>query len=99
GCFSFYPGKNLGAYGDGGVVTTNNAELAERLRQLRNYGQRVKYEHIAKGLNARLDTIQAAVLSVKLPYLDRWNAVRASHAERYKDLLAGTGDLTFQHKI
>lgn len=99
GCFSFYPGKNLGAYGDGGMVTTNDAELAERLRMLRNYGQQIKYEHIAKGLNARLDTIQAAVLSVKLRYLDGWNAARASHAEQYKELLAGTGDIIFQQRL
>jgi dTDP-4-amino-4,6-dideoxygalactose transaminase len=89
GCFSFYPGKNLGAYGDGGLVVTDDENLAERLRRLRNYGQRVKYEHVEKGVNSRLDSVQAAVLGVKLPYLDGWNARRAGHAARYSELLAG----------
>ena len=94
--FSFYPGKNLGAYGDGGIVTTNDAQLAERMRMLRNYGQRAKYEHVEKGLNARLDTLQAAVLQVKLKYLPQWNAARARNAALYRDALAGVGDLVFQ---
>ena len=96
GCFSFYPGKNLGAYGDAGLVATRDAELAKRLRQLRNYGQRVKYEHVDKGLNARLDTLQAAVLNVKLRYLPQWNEARARHAARYRELLQGIGDLRLQ---
>jgi len=98
GCFSFYPGKNLGAYGDGGMVTTDNAELAERLRRLHNYGQQAKYQHVEKGLNARLDTLQAAVLTVKLRYLPQWNEARATHAEKYKEMLAGVGDLAFQQR-
>lgn len=98
GCFSFYPGKNLGAYGDGGAVTTSDAKLAERLRRLRNYGQRAKYQHVEKGLNARLDTLQAAILTVKLRYLPQWNKARAAHAEEYREMLTGVGDLAFQHR-
>ncbi len=98
GCFSFYPSKNLGAYGDGGMVTTNDPELAARLRWLRNNGQTAKYRHAEKGLNARLDTLQAAILSVKLRHLPRWNKARAVHAEGYKDLLTGVGDLIFQQE-
>jgi dTDP-4-amino-4,6-dideoxygalactose transaminase len=96
GCFSFYPGKNLGAYGDGGMVTTNDKNIAERLLRLRNYGQQVKYKHTEKGLNARLDTLQATVLKVKLRYLQQWNAARARHADKYRELLKGLGDLGFQ---
>ncbi len=87
--FSFYPGKNLGAYGDGGAVTTNDPAIAEKIRQLRNYGQRVKYEHVTAGTNSRLDTIQAAILRVKLRRLDVWNAARQQHAAAYNSLLAG----------
>lgn len=96
--FSFYPGKNLGAYGDGGLVTTNDAELAEKMRRLRNYGQRVKYEHVEQGLNTRLDTLQAAVLQVKLKHLPAWNAARAHNAALYREALAGVGDLVFQRQ-
>ncbi len=88
GAFSFYPGKNLGAYGDGGMVVTNDVAIAEKIRRLRNYGQRVKYEHTTVGTNSRLDTLQAAVLRVKLRHLDRWNAARAEHATAYNALLA-----------
>jgi dTDP-4-amino-4,6-dideoxygalactose transaminase len=88
GAFSFYPGKNLGAYGDGGIITTNDAAIAETIRYLRNYGQKVKYEHVIAGTNSRLDTIQAAILRVKLPHLDRWNAARNKHAAAYTLALA-----------
>lgn len=94
--FSFYPGKNLGAYGDGGAVTTDNADIAEKLRLLRNIGQKVKYFHEVKGYNHRLDTMQAAVLSVKLPYLDVWNTSRRRAAATYADLLAGLPIVTPQ---
>lgn len=86
--FSFYPGKNLGAYGDGGAVTTNDPEIAEKIRLLRNIGQKVKYFHEVKGFNNRLDTMQAAVLGVKLPHLDDWNASRRRAAATYSNLLA-----------
>ncbi len=90
GGFSFYPSKNLGAAGDGGAVTTNDPALAERVRMLRNGGQRGKYEHIVQGVNSRLDELQAAVLLVKLAHLDDWNAARRRLAYRYDELLAGT---------
>ena len=81
--WSFYPGKNLGCFGDGGAITTNNLELADRVRVLRNYGSRVKYQNEVKGHNSRLDEIQAAVLRVKLRHLDEWNARRTGLAARY----------------
>lgn len=86
--FSFYPGKNLGAMGDGGAVTTNDAWLAERIRVLRNYGSRVKYQNDEKGYNSRLDELQAAFLRVKLLHLDRWNERRAAVAAEYCHVLA-----------
>jgi dTDP-4-amino-4,6-dideoxygalactose transaminase len=91
--FSFYPGKNLGAYGDGGAITTSDDRLADRLRLLRNWGSRKKYHHEEQGLNSRLDTLQAAVLNVKLKYLSHWNALRARHAAEYDGLLVHRTDL------
>lgn len=82
-CWSFYPGKNLGAFGDAGAVTTNNAHLAERVRLLSNYGSSKKYTHEIVGANSRLDPIQAAILSVKLKYLEKWNSRRAEVAGHY----------------
>ena len=90
GCFSFYPGKNLGAFGDGGAIVTRNPALAEKVSLLRNHGQKVKYVHEIKGFNSRLDTVQAAVLRVKLKYLAKWNSQRQAAAARYDQLLAGT---------
>jgi dTDP-4-amino-4,6-dideoxygalactose transaminase len=81
--WSFYPGKNLGAVGDGGAITTDNAELADKIRVLRNYGSRVKYVNEVRGVNSRLDPIHAAALRVKLKYLDEWNARRAALAVQY----------------
>jgi dTDP-4-amino-4,6-dideoxygalactose transaminase len=92
--FSFYPGKNLGAYGDAGAVVTNDESLAKSLQQLRNYGQIEKYNHLVKGYNRRLDTLQAAVLRVKLAHLDAWNAARRRHATFYNTCLAESGALT-----
>lgn len=89
--WSFYPGKNLGAMGDGGAVTTDNPEIAEKARLLRNYGSRVKYLNEVKGFNSRLDPLQAAILRVKLRYLDEWNGRRRSIAARYTEGLAETG--------
>src|SRR5713101_1254851 len=89
GCLSFYPTKNLGAYGDGGMLVTNSAEIAERLRPLRNHGQTGKYVSREPGLNSRLDEMQAAVLRVKLRHLSEWQKARQQHAAEYNKLLAG----------
>ena len=90
-CWSFYPGKNLGALGDGGAITTNRADLADKIQVLRNYGSRVKYVNEVQGANSRLDPIQAAVLRVKLEYLDDWNNRRRTIADLYTKGLADRG--------
>lgn len=89
-CFSFYPGKNLGAYGDAGAVTCNDSHQAEQLRLLRDHGSPAKYVHSVIGTNSRLDAIQAAVLSVKLPHLAEWNSRRVNHARSYDEKLQGS---------
>jgi dTDP-4-amino-4,6-dideoxygalactose transaminase len=91
GCFSFYPGKNLGAYGEGGMVVTDNAEHARTIRMLRDWGAEKKYQHVLKGYNYRLEALQAAVLRVKLRYLEAWTDARRAVAERYDKLFAGSG--------
>ena len=90
GCFSFYPTRNLGAYGDGGMIVTDHKKLYEMLRLLRCYGEKKKYEHILKAGNSRLDEIQAAALRVKLKYLDQWNGERRKRALAYKRMLENT---------
>jgi dTDP-4-amino-4,6-dideoxygalactose transaminase len=95
-CWSFYPGKNLGALGDGGAITTNCADRADKMRVLRNYGSRVKYVNDVQGVNSRLDPMQAAVLRVKLQHLDAWTERRRTIAERYTKGLIGSG-LTLPH--
>jgi dTDP-4-amino-4,6-dideoxygalactose transaminase len=95
-CWSFYPGKNLGAFGDGGAITTNRKELAERIQVLRNYGSRQKYFNECKGFNSRLDPLQAAVLKVKLRVLDDWNSRRALVAKYYIDSISQV-DLMLPH--
>jgi dTDP-4-amino-4,6-dideoxygalactose transaminase len=89
--FSFYPGKNLGAMGDGGAITTRDRHLADTARKLRNYGSLVKYVHERRGMNSRLDEMQAAILRAKLPYLEAWNRRRAELAAAYLEQLAGSG--------
>ena len=88
GCFSFYPGKNLGAFGEGGAVTTDDEGLAERIRRLRDHAQQGRHHHVELGHNARMEGIQGAVLDVKLKHLEGWNCARAGHARRYGELLA-----------
>ncbi|PKN68002.1 MAG: erythromycin biosynthesis sensory transduction protein eryC1 [Deltaproteobacteria bacterium HGW-Deltaproteobacteria-12] len=93
GCFSFYPGKNLGAYGEAGAVTTNNDAVAEKIRMLRDHGQAKKYYHGVIGWNARMDGIQGAILSVKLKYLAEWNEARRKHAAEYTRLLSSLANV------
>jgi len=88
GCFSFYPGKNLGAYGEGGMVVTNNDEFAHTIRMLRDWGQERKYQHVLKGFNYRMEGVQGAILRVKLRHLDAWTEARRHHAACYDELLA-----------
>jgi len=94
---SFYPGKNLGAFGDAGAVTTEDADLADKVRTLRNYGSKKKYYNDCKGYNSRLDELQAALLRVKLRKLDEWNRRRSAIAARYLESLAGIPDLVLPH--
>jgi dTDP-4-amino-4,6-dideoxygalactose transaminase len=89
GAFSFYPGKNLGAYGEGGIAVTNDAALARTMRMLRDFGQETKYHHVLMGFNYRMESFQGAILRVKLRHLDAWTEARRAHARRYDALLAG----------
>jgi dTDP-4-amino-4,6-dideoxygalactose transaminase len=91
GCFSFYPGKNLGAYGEGGMVTTNNPDYAKTIRMLRDWGQARKYEHSLRGYNYRMDGLQGAILRVKLRHLEAWTQARRKNADRYNELLSDNG--------
>ena len=91
GCFSFYPGKNLGAYGEGGLVTTSNAEYDHKIRMLRDWGAERKYEHLLRGFNYRMDGLQGAILRVKLRHLEEWTESRRRHAALYGSLLAPSG--------
>ena len=93
GCFSFFPTKNLGGCGDGGAVTTHDPDLAATMKMLAEHGSRVKYHHEAIGINSRLDSVQAAILEIKLRYLDRWNQARTDVADRYHTLLRGLDDV------
>jgi len=93
GCFSFYPGKNLGAYGEAGAIVTNNSELAEKMRMLRDHGQTKKYHHSTIGWNARMDGFQGAVLRVKLKYLPAWNEARRRNAQLYDELLSDVNNV------
>jgi dTDP-4-amino-4,6-dideoxygalactose transaminase len=96
--FSFYPGKNLGACGEGGAVTTNDAKLAQKVRMIRDHGQSQKYYHEIEGYNGRLDSIQCSILSAKLPHLDRWNERRRERAAEYNRMLAGIDGLILPHE-
>jgi len=91
--FSFYPAKNLGCFGDGGAIATNNEEIAEKIKMLRNYGQKQKYHHEFIAYNRRLDNLQAAILRVKLKYLEKWNEMRIKNARRYDQLFQDIGQI------
>jgi len=93
-CFSFFPSKNLGAYGDAGMVLTNNKDIAEKVSMLRNHGRIEKYEHVIEGYNERMDTLQAAILRVKLKHLENWTEQRREHARLYNDLLKNVEEVT-----
>ena len=93
GCYSFYPTKNLGTMGDGGACVLNNEKLKDRIIALRNHGGAVRYHHDEIGVNSRLDEIQAAILRVKLPYVDEWNKQRRAHAQKYNELFASNADI------
>jgi dTDP-4-amino-4,6-dideoxygalactose transaminase len=94
GCFSFYPGKNLGAFGEAGAIVTGSADIAARIRRLRDHAQDGRHNHVEIGYNARMEGLQGAVLEVKLRHLDNWNASRRAHAQKYSELLAGLPELT-----
>jgi dTDP-4-amino-4,6-dideoxygalactose transaminase len=98
GCFSFYPGKNLGAYGEAGAVVTNDQALADKVRMFRDHGQSKKYYHDMIGWNARMDGIQGAVLGVKLKYLPAWTEARRKHAKQYDQLLEGLPGIVLPHE-
>lgn len=93
GCFSFYPTKNLGAVGDGGAITTQDVALAQRIREIKNHGQRERYNSVTVGVNSRLDALQAALLTAKLSYLEPWLAQRRALAQNYRELLAGIPEI------
>jgi len=99
GCFSFYPGKNLGAFGEGGCVVTDDDEAAASVRCLRDHAQQGRHHHIAVGFNARMEGVQGAVLDAKLRHLDEWNAARCLHAAVYQELLAGEADLILPEAV
>jgi len=96
--FSFYPGKNLGACGEGGAVTTSDAALAGKIRMLRDHGQVKKYHHDVEGYNGRLDALQAGILLAKLPHLDEWNAQRRERATEYQKLFAGNEEIVVPYE-
>lgn len=95
GCISFFPGKNLGAYGDGGAVLTDDEQIARKIKMIRVHGSESKYKHVTLGINSRLDSLQAAILNVKLKYIDEWNEKRRQHARRYTELLRGLDPVVF----